>query len=56
MTQLAAMAIAAVVIAAEPTEVAVDLSGEIAGKKALERAAAAIAERITGSLVLRTER
>jgi hypothetical protein len=33
------------------TEVAVDLSGEIAGKKALQQASEAIAERLVGSLL-----
>jgi hypothetical protein len=33
------------------TEVAVDLSGEIAGKKALQQASEVIAERLVGSLL-----
>jgi TolB-like protein len=41
----------AVVAVDRQTEVAVDLSGEIAGKKALQQASEAIAERLVGSLL-----
>jgi len=41
----------AVVAVDRQTEVAVDLSGEIAGKKALQQASEALAERLVGSLL-----
>jgi TolB-like protein len=40
-----------IVIADRQTEVAVDLSGEMAGKKALQRAAGALSERVVRALV-----
>jgi TolB-like protein len=41
----------AIVIADRQTEVAVDLSGEMAGKKALQRAAEVLAERVVRALI-----
>ena len=41
----------AIVIADRQTEVAVDLSGEMAGKKALQRAAEVLSERVVRALV-----
>jgi hypothetical protein len=40
------------VIADRQTEMAVDLSGEMAGKKALQRAAEVISERVVRALVV----